>query len=107
VTILSVTPTLNAGAHASLVAQTSPKAACELAVTLPSGRRSTAHGLGPSTADTSGRVQWTWQTGNRTNPGTATATVTCGAAASTSTFQFTDWAPENRGRFEPTCRKQC
>jgi hypothetical protein len=88
VTIISVTPSVDAGAGASLVAQASPKASCDLGVTLPSGRHNTAQGLGPGTADAAGRVQWTWQTGNRTKSGTATATVTCGSASATTTFLF-------------------
>jgi hypothetical protein len=89
VSIIPVTPSVDAGAGARLVAQTSPKASCDLAVTLPSGRHRTAQGLGPATADASGRVQWNWQTGNRTKSGTATATVTCGSASATTTFLFT------------------
>jgi hypothetical protein len=88
--IISVTSPVDPGAGASLVAQTLPHAACSLAVTLPSGRQSGAQGLGPGTADASGRVQWTWETGNRTKAGTARATVTCGSSSATTTFQFTE-----------------
>jgi hypothetical protein len=89
VRILSVTSPVPAGSTATLIAQTSPQAACNLSVTLPSGRQSQSQGLGPATADASGRVQWTWRTGSSTNPGTATATVTCGPASATATFQIT------------------
>jgi hypothetical protein len=88
--IISVTSPVDPGSGASLVAQTLPHAACNLAVTLPSGRQSGAQGLGPGTADGSGRVQWTWETGNRTKAGTARATVTCGSSSATTTFVFTD-----------------
>jgi hypothetical protein len=88
--IISVTSPVDPGAGASLVAQTSPRASCDLEVTLPSGRQSTAPGLGPATANGSGRVQWTWDTGNRTKPGTAKATVTCGSTSATTTFLFTE-----------------
>jgi hypothetical protein len=64
VTIISIPPAVDAGAYASLVAQTSPRATCDLEVTLPSGRQSESSGLGPATADASGQVKWTWLTGN-------------------------------------------
>jgi hypothetical protein len=90
VSILSVSSPVDAGVYANLVARTSPRATCNLAVTLPSGRQSGAQGLGPGIADGSGRVQWTWETGNRTKAGTARATVTCGSSSATTTFQFTE-----------------
>jgi hypothetical protein len=88
VTIISIPSSVDAGAYASLVAQASPHATCDLGVTLPSGRESQSSGLGPATADASGQVKWTWLTGTRTKPGTATATVVCGSASATRTFQF-------------------
>jgi hypothetical protein len=89
VTIVSVTSPVDAGAYAGLVAQTSPNATCNLSVTLPSGRESQSSGLGQATADKAGRVEWTWLTGTRTDPGTATAIVTCGPSSTTGTFEFT------------------
>jgi hypothetical protein len=88
VAILSVTSPVDAGAYMSLVARTSPRATCDLEVTLPSGRQSASSGLGPATADASGQVKWTWLTGTRSKPGTATATVVCGAASASRTFQL-------------------
>jgi hypothetical protein len=88
VRIVSVTSPVAAGSTATLVAQTSPEAACNLSVTLPSGRQSQSSGLGPTTADDSGRLQWTWRTGSTTKPGTAKVTVTCGSASATTTFQI-------------------
>jgi hypothetical protein len=89
VAIVSVTTPVTAGAYASLVARTSPGAACNLSVILPSGRESQSSGLGPASADASGVVHWTWRTGSSTRPGTATATVTCGAASATRTLVIT------------------
>jgi hypothetical protein len=89
VRIVSVSSPVAAGSAATLVAQTSPQAACSLSVTLPSGRQSTAQGLGSAAADATGRVQWTWRTGSTTEPGTATATVSCGTASASSTFLIT------------------
>jgi hypothetical protein len=89
VRIVSVTSPVAAGSRATLVAQTSPEAACNLSVTLPSGRQSQSSGLGPAIADDSGRLQWTWRTGSTTKPGTGKATVTCGAASAATTFQIT------------------
>jgi hypothetical protein len=89
VTIVSVSSPVDAGAYASLAAQTSPDAACNLSVVLPSGRQSESSGLGPATADATGRVTLSWLTGTNTHPGPATATVTCGSHSTTGTFVIT------------------
>lgn len=89
VRIESVTSPVSRGSEASLVAQTGPNMACGLEVTLPSGNQSHSQGLGPGSADASGRVQWSWRTGTSTKPGTATAHVTCGSASDTAQFQIT------------------
>lgn len=54
------------GAHCRVRARTAPGAACELQVVYPSGRRSTAKGLGARTADGSGWVEWSWTIGTHT-----------------------------------------
>jgi hypothetical protein len=89
VSIVSVTSPVDDGAHATLVAQTSAHAACNLGVTLPSKRQSQSSGLGPATADATGRVTWTWMIGTNTRGGTAIATVICSSASTTGTFQIT------------------
>ena len=86
VSIVSVTSPACRGCSATLVAKTSARAACDLSVTLPSGARSQSTGLGGATADSSGRVQWTWRIGTRTTPGTATATVSCGSHSASRAF---------------------
>lgn len=85
-TIVSVTSPAYRGSNATLVAQTSARAGCSLSVTLPSGAQSQSAGLGSATADSSGRVQWTWKIGTRTTPGTATAVVSCGSLRATRSF---------------------
>jgi hypothetical protein len=89
VRIESVTSPVARGSEASLVAQTSPNAACDLEVTLPSGAKSQSQGLGPAESDSTGRVAWDWKIGTRTSPGTATATVTCSSATASAQFQIT------------------
>ncbi|MGZ4189597.1 MAG: hypothetical protein ACXVQ5_07130 [Actinomycetota bacterium] len=84
--IVSVTSPAYRGSNATLVAQTSARAGCNLSVTLPSGAQSQSTGLGSATADSSGRVQWTWKIGTRTTPGTATAVVSCGSHTASKTF---------------------
>ena len=86
VSIVSVTNPAHRGYNATLVARTSARASCNLSVTLPSGAQSQSTGLGGATADSSGRVQWTWRIGTRTTPGTATATVTCGSHTTSRSF---------------------
>ena len=66
--IVSVTSPVSPGANATLVAQTIPEAECDITVYYKSGP-STASGLYPKTADSSGRVSWTWKVGTRTTPG--------------------------------------
>jgi hypothetical protein len=88
VIIISVTSPVDAGAYASLLARTSPHATCNVSVTLPSGRQSESPGLAPRRADSLGQVKWTWLTGTRTKPGTATAAVVCGPYSTTRTFLF-------------------
>ncbi len=89
VTIKSVTSPVAPGQIASLVAQTSPGAACSLAVTLPSGATSQSQGLGPATAGSSGVATWSWKIGTRTKAGTATATVTCTGGSASVHFEIT------------------
>jgi hypothetical protein len=86
--IVSVTSPVHRGSNATLVAQTSARATCDLSVTLPSGAQSQSTGLGQATADTSGRVTWVWKIGTRTKPGTATATVSCGSHTTSKTFRI-------------------
>lgn len=66
--IVSVTSPVSPGANATLVAQTVPGANCDIDVYYKSGA-STAQGLYAKTADSSGRVSWTWKVGTRTTPG--------------------------------------
>jgi hypothetical protein len=63
-----------------------PKDSCNLVVILPSGRQSTAGGLGTTSADASGDATWTWQVGSRTGAGTAQVTVTCSAGVAHGSF---------------------
>jgi hypothetical protein len=88
VSIVSVTSPVDDGADDTLVAQTSANAACTLGVTLPSKRQSQSSGLGPATADATGKVTWTWMIGTNTRGGTAIATVTCGSDSTTGTFEI-------------------
>jgi hypothetical protein len=86
VQILSVTSPAYRGSNATLVAETSARATCDLSVTLPSGAQSQSTGLGVGTADSSGRVEWIWKIGTTTKPGTATATVSCGSHTASRSF---------------------
>ncbi|MFA5377211.1 MAG: hypothetical protein WC455_15785 [Dehalococcoidia bacterium] len=73
--ITSITQRVNAGNSATLVAQTKPGAQCDITVTYKSGP-STASGLYSKTADSNGRVSWTWTVGSRTTSGTWPIVVT-------------------------------
>jgi hypothetical protein len=54
------------GGGCRVLAQTSPGASCTLQVTYPSGRNSTAKGLGKKRADGNGWVEWRWTVGTHT-----------------------------------------
>ncbi len=56
--------------------RTKPGNLCTLVYILPSGRRSTAKGLGNTYADQEGYCYWTWVIGSRTKPGTGRLIVT-------------------------------
>jgi hypothetical protein len=66
------------GGVAHLEAATSAGATCGVAVTWPSGNKSTAGGLktAPIAGD-DGIVSWDWNVASTTRPGTAKTTVTC------------------------------
>jgi micrococcal nuclease len=66
--IVSVTTPVSPGANATLTAQTVPGAECIITVYYKSGP-SSASGLYPKTADSTGRVAWTWKVGSQTTPG--------------------------------------
>lgn len=68
VEIVSITSPVKPGANATLIAQTTPGADCSITVYYKSGP-SSASGLGATTADSSGRVSWTWKVGTSTTPG--------------------------------------
>ena len=63
-----------------------PHDSCNLTVALPSGRQSTADGLGTVAADARGEATWTWRIGSRTDAGTARFTVTCRGGVAHGTF---------------------
>jgi hypothetical protein len=74
--ITSVTSPVKQGAVASLSALTNPGASCSITVYLKSGP-STARGLEPKDADSSGNVSWSWKVGSSTTPGTWRIVLKC------------------------------
>jgi micrococcal nuclease len=62
---------------ARVVARTSPSAQCSISYRTPAGTPSTAQGLIPKTADSTGQVSWSWVIGSSTRPGIGRVTVTC------------------------------
>jgi hypothetical protein len=76
------------GGRASVSVQTTPGASCSISYRTPAGTPSTAQGLTPRVADSSGVVTWTWDIGISTRPGTGTVTVTCNGASTSSPIQI-------------------
>jgi hypothetical protein len=66
--IVSVTQAVSPGENATLIAETTPGANCDIEVYYKSGP-SEASGLYPKTADSDGYVSWTWMVGTNTTPG--------------------------------------
>src|ERR1019366_2221147 len=90
VTITSLIGSIAPGGHESLTVHSSKSGdSCTLAVTLPSGRLSTARGLGTTTASVSGVATWTWLIGSTTGAGTARVSVSCSAGTVAGSFTIT------------------
>ncbi len=83
--IISVTSPVKAGSRATLVAETTPGALCSITVYYKSGP-SSASGLEAKTAESSGRVSWTWTVGSSTTPGTWRIVVATGSISTETTF---------------------
>jgi competence protein ComEC len=71
--------------NATLAAQTSANASCSITVYTKSGT-SGAQGLGSKTAETTGKVSWTWRIGPNTTLGTWSISVTCNNVTQTTTY---------------------
>lgn len=72
----SLTSPVSPNQYATAVVETLPGAACSIVVEYKSGPSSAA-GLGPTTADSTGGASWTWKVGGRTSAGSWPVTVTC------------------------------
>jgi hypothetical protein len=72
------------GNNATVSAQTLPGASCTIVVMLPSGKASTAAGLGPKVAGADGKVSWTWLVGGTTATGVGSISVTATSGANTA-----------------------
>jgi hypothetical protein len=90
VTITALISSIAPGEHESLTVHSRKSGdSCTLAVTLPSGRLSTARGLGTTTANATGFATWTWLIGSTTGAGTARVAISCGAGTVTGSFTIT------------------
>ncbi len=69
------------GGTATAKVQTAAGAACSLSYVTPHGTRSSAKGLGATTAGADGVCTWAWSIGSSTAPGTGTVTITVGGAS--------------------------
>jgi hypothetical protein len=85
VTVTGSTLNVNHGQYASVTINTSPGAEGTIEVDYNSGP-STAAGLYPQTADSSGSITWTWKVGTRTAPGTYPVIITINGTTTTETL---------------------
>ena len=72
----SLTSPAKPGGTATAKVKTSPHSECKIEVEYKSGP-STAAGLDPKTANTSGAVSWSWKVGFNTSAGKWPVTVSC------------------------------
>ena len=85
--IVSLTSPVSAGQAANVKVQTSPGGSCSIVYTHPSGKRSTAAGLDPKTADANGTVTWTWLISQQTQPlGNGKVLVSCSGKTAEATI---------------------
>jgi len=82
-TITGLSSPVAAGADATVGIRTTPSANCHITVIYSSGPSSAA-GLGPQTAPSSGVLSWTWKVGSRTKPGSWPVTVSCSIGSSSA-----------------------
>jgi hypothetical protein len=75
-TPISITSPVSPGNEATITVYTAPNAKCRITVLYKSGP-SKAQGLVPKSADSQGRVSWTWRVGMKTVPGTWPIEVNC------------------------------
>jgi competence protein ComEC len=75
-TLVSLTSPITRGSMARLEIQTQAYAACYLEYYTPIGNKSTAQGLGDTTADGGGRCVWEWRISSNTTPGTGELRIT-------------------------------
>lgn len=75
--VVSITSPVKQNTTAEVKIRTVQEAQCGIKVTLPSGSQSTAKGLEPKTADSSGAIAWSWRINWNTKPGIATIEISC------------------------------
>ncbi|HUG37776.1 MAG TPA: hypothetical protein VML54_12535 [Candidatus Limnocylindrales bacterium] len=76
VSLVQMSTVVAPGGTAVLEARSAPAAACRIVVQYKSGP-SKAQGLGPTTADSAGRVRWSWRVATSTRRGSWPVTVAC------------------------------
>jgi hypothetical protein len=74
--------------YASVTIQTTPSAECSIRYVTPHGTISRAVGLVDQTADSGGKVSWTWKIGSKTEPGTGNVTVTSNGSSATAEIKI-------------------
>jgi micrococcal nuclease len=90
VKVTAYSKSVRAGSNASIAIKTNPGADCTINVEYASGA-STAAGLEPKQAGTTGSVVWKWKVGSHTTKGSWPITIECdhGGRSGTVTRNFT------------------
>lgn len=76
ISLVQMSTVVAPGGTAVLEARSAPAAACRIVVQYKSGP-SKVQGLGPTTADSAGRVRWSWRVATSTRRGSWPVTVAC------------------------------
>lgn len=78
--VTKLTKSVRAGGNATIAIKTAKRARCDISVEYNSGT-STARGLKPKRASSTGVVKWTWVVGSRTAAGTYPISIWCEAGS--------------------------
>ena len=84
--VTAYTKSVRAGSNASITVKTNPGADCQITVEYSSGP-STAAGLEPKKAGTTGSATWKWKVGSHTTKGSWPITIQCDHGGRTATVK--------------------
>jgi hypothetical protein len=89
-TLLSISHSARLGEMAGVLVRTRPGVSCTLVYLTPSGRESTAAGVGRISADSEGYCRWDWKIGSSTRPGLGTIRINASGSSEIYRIEITN-----------------